>query len=46
MKILMEKLSKEVDYIFVSFDVDSISSVYMPGVSAPSIIGGLTNIEA
>ena len=30
----------------MSFDVDSISAVYMPGVSAPSIVGGLTNIEA
>ena len=44
MKILLDKLSTEAEYIFVSFDVDSISSVYMPGVSAPSIVGGLTNI--
>jgi formiminoglutamase len=44
MKALLDKLSESVDYIFVSFDVDSISSLYMPGVSAPSIVGGLTNI--
>jgi len=30
----------------VSFDVDSISSMWMPGVSAPSVIGGLTSEEA
>jgi formiminoglutamase len=30
----------------VSFDVDSISSKYMPGVSAPSVVGGLTSEEA
>ena len=46
MKNLLDRLSTEVEYIFVSFDIDSISSEYMPGVSAPSIVGGLTNIEA
>lgn len=30
----------------MSFDVDSISSKYMPGVSAPSVVGGLTSEEA
>jgi len=32
--------------IFVSFDVDSINSKWMPGVSAPSVIGGISNEEA
>lgn len=32
--------------IFVSFDVDSINSAYCPGVSAPSVVGGLTKEEA
>lgn len=32
--------------IFVSFDVDSINSKWMPGVSAPSVIGGILNEEA
>ena len=40
---LMEKLDKECDTIFVSFDLDSINSMWMPGVSAPSVIGGLTS---
>ena len=44
MKNLLDRLSKEVELIFVSFDVDSISSDYMPGVSAPSIVGGLTDL--
>lgn len=35
-----------IDYIFLSFDVDSINSAWCPGVSAPSIVGGLTNVEA
>jgi len=30
----------------VSFDVDVINSKWMPGVSAPSVIGGLTSEEA
>jgi arginase family enzyme len=34
------------DKIFVSFDVDSINSAYCPGVSAPSVVGGLTKEEA
>ena len=44
MKNLLDRLSKDVEFIFVSFDVDSISSDYMPGVSAPSIVGGLTDL--
>ena len=38
---ILEKLEKQVDYIFFSFDVDSINSAYCPGVSAPSVVGGL-----
>lgn len=44
-KILRE-LEKEVDYVFFSFDIDSINSTSCPGVSAPSVIGGLTYEEA
>ena len=32
--------------VFVSFDVDSIDSAYCPGVSCPSVDGGLTSKEA
>jgi arginase family enzyme len=39
----MRDLEKEAEVIFVSFDVDVISSKWMPGVSAPSVIGGLTS---
>jgi arginase family enzyme len=35
-----------IEHVFLSFDVDSINSAWCPGVSAPSIVGGLTNIEA
>mmetsp|Transcript_10164 Transcript_10164/g.10104 ORF Transcript_10164/g.10104 Transcript_10164/m.10104 type:complete len:119 (-) Transcript_10164:22-378(-) len=31
---------------FISFDVDSINSAYCPGVSCPSVDGGLTAEEA
>ncbi|CAD8145260.1 unnamed protein product [Paramecium octaurelia] len=37
---------ENIDFIFLSFDVDSINSAWCPGVSAPSIVGGLTNVEA
>lgn len=40
---VMERLNEECDTIFVSFDLDSINSMWMPGVSAPSVIGGLTS---
>lgn len=39
----MDKLTENVDIIFVSFDTDCISSKYMPGVSAPSAVGGLSS---
>jgi arginase family enzyme len=42
----MKKFDEECDMIFVSFDVDSINCKWMPGVSAPSVIGGITNEEA
>lgn len=34
------------DRVFVSFDVDSIGGSYCPGVSCPSVDGGLTGEEA
>ena len=43
---LLDRLCKEVEQVFISFDVDSISVEFMPGVSAPSIVGGLTANEA
>ena len=46
MEQILEELEKEVDYIFFSFDIDSINSGYCPGVSAPSVVGGLTYDEA
>jgi arginase family enzyme len=36
-------MATKADYIFISFDTDSINSKYMPGVSAPSVVGGLTS---
>jgi arginase family enzyme len=38
--------NEDCKHIFVSFDVDAINSAYCPGVSAPSVIGGLTEEEA
>jgi arginase family enzyme len=43
---LLQRLSEKAEVIFVSFDVDVINSKWMPGVSAPSVIGGLTSEEA
>lgn len=37
---------KENEKVFVSFDVNSISCAYCPGVSSPSVDGGLTAEEA
>jgi arginase family enzyme len=39
---LLTGLEAECDSIFVSFDVDSIASKWMPGVSSPSVVGGLS----
>lgn len=38
--------SAENERIFISFDVDSINSAFCPGVSSPSVVGGLTAEEA
>ncbi len=40
---LLNRLSEKAEVIFVSFDVDVISSKWMPGVSAPSVVGGLSS---
>lgn len=40
---IINNFESECDMIFVSFDVDSINSKWMPGVSAPSVIGGISN---
>ena len=42
---ILEALGER-DRVFVSFDVDSISSAACPGVSCPSVDGGLTAEEA
>ena len=46
MNNILASLSENVDHIFFSFDVDSINSMFCPGVSAPSVVGGLTDEEA
>ena len=46
MSELLTKLSQEYDSIFFSFDLDSINGAFCPGVSSPSVIGGLTDEEA
>ena len=40
---IINEMATKADYIFISFDTDSINSKYMPGVSAPSVVGGLTS---
>jgi len=32
--------------VFVSFNIASINSAFCPGVSCPSVVGGLTSEEA
>lgn len=46
MKQLLDELAADCDKIFFSFDIDSVSANFMPGVSAPSVVGGLTDLEA
>lgn len=43
---ILENLYKDIDNIFISFDIDSINCAYCPGVSSPSVVGGLTSEEA
>ena len=40
------EISQKVEIILISFDLDSINSMFCPGVSSPSVIGGLTDNEA
>jgi formiminoglutamase len=46
MEGILRSLEEEGDLVFFSFDIDSINSAYCPGVSAPSVVGGLTDEEA
>jgi len=46
MEQVLEGLAKDCEFIFFSFDIDAINSQYCPGVSAPSVVGGLTYEEA
>lgn len=43
---LLKNLSDTTEHVIVSFDLDSINSCFCPGVSLPSVIGGLNDIEA
>jgi formiminoglutamase len=43
---VIKELSSKVDVIMVSFDLDSIDSCFCPGVCTPSVIGGLSDVEA
>lgn len=43
MKQLLDELAASCDAIFFSFDIDSVNASFMPGVSAPSVVGGLTD---
>ena len=46
MEEILTNLEEKGDLVFFSFDIDSINSAYCPGVSAPSVVGGLTDEEA
>ena len=39
---MLKNLEEKMDIIFVSFDLDSINSADMEGVSEPSVVGGIT----
>ncbi len=43
---ILSEISQKVENIVISFDLDAINSAYCPGVSSPSVIGGLTDMEA
>ncbi len=45
MKIAFDRVARQVDYLHVSFDLDSIDPVYAPGVGTP-VKGGLDYREA
>lgn len=45
-EVILNELSQKVDHIMLSFDLDSINSAYCPGVSIPSVIGGLSEVES
>lgn len=45
-EIVLQQMSCKVDIIMISFDLDSIDSRFCPGVSVPSVIGGLSDLEA
>lgn len=42
----LQELCDNVDNLIISFDLDSIQSCFCPGVSMPSVIGGLSDVEA
>jgi formiminoglutamase len=39
LKIKLNTFIKEVDYVYITIDMDGFSSAYAPGVSAPSTLG-------
>jgi arginase family enzyme len=42
MRLVLEGLEKECDVILVTIDMSAINSNVSPGVSYPSVVGGLT----
>ncbi|EAS01195.2 arginase (macronuclear) [Tetrahymena thermophila SB210] len=42
---ILNKLQQECDKIFISLDVESINAKFCPGVSSPSVTGGLSDLE-
>lgn len=42
----LQELCNKVDNLIISFDLDCIHSCFCPGVSTPSVIGGLSDVEA
>lgn len=44
-EIVLQQISSKVDIIMISFDLDSIDSRFCPGVSLPSVMGGLSDLE-
>ncbi|KAL4450917.1 hypothetical protein ABPG74_011759 [Tetrahymena malaccensis] len=42
---VLNKLQQECDKIFISLDVESINAKFCPGVSSPSVTGGLQDLE-
>ncbi|KAL4472330.1 hypothetical protein ABPG72_002813 [Tetrahymena utriculariae] len=42
---VFDKLQQECDKIFISLDIESVNAKFCPGVSSPSVTGGLYDLE-